>query len=193
MSEQVFGYARVSTDKQELARQLNMLGEYGVTEENLFTDKFTGRSFSRDGFMRLCSVLRSGDTVVVESLSRVGRTAKELLEVLEKWQRDGVKFISLKEKIDLSTPTGKLVTQLLCSLAEFEADCIRERVREGITAARAAGRIGGRPKVDKAIIDKAMKLRRAKTHSVKEICELCGISTATYYRAIRKEEFENGD
>lgn len=187
MEGKTFGYARVSTDKQELERQLRMLREYVDSEEDIFTDKFTGRDFSRDGFKRLCSVVREGDTIVVESLSRVGRSAKELLEVLEKWNDQGVIFMSIKENIDLSTTTGKLIAQLLSSLAEFEANCIRERVKEGIAVARAKGRIGGRPRVKKEIIDKALRMYKTKIHSVKEISEICGISTATLYRALRRE------
>ena len=186
MDGKIFGYARVSTDKQELARQLKMLHEYGISDEDIFVDKFTGRDFSRDGFQRLCSTVRKGDMIIVESLSRVGRSSKELLEVLERWQQQGVVFVSLKENIDLSTPTGKLIAQVFSSLAEFEASCIRERVKEGIAVARAKGRIGGRPRVKKEIIDKALKLYDAKIHSTREICELCGISTATLYRALRE-------
>lgn len=186
MAEKTFGYARVSTDKQELERQLALLREYVDSEDDIFTDKFTGRDFSRDGFKRLCSTVRKGDTIVVESLSRVGRSAKELLEVLENWQDQGIIFMSIKENIDLSTTTGKLIAQLLSGLAEFEANCIRERVKEGIAVARAKGRIGGRPKTKKEKIDKAFRLYRSKEYSVKELCELCGISAATFYRALRE-------
>ena len=187
MEGKIFGYARVSTDKQDLARQLKMLQEYGIAEEDIFVDKFTGRDFSRDGFQRLCSTVRRGDMIIVESLSRVGRSSKELLDVLERWQQQGVVFVSLKENIDLSTTTGKLIAQLLSGLAEFEASCIRERVKEGIAVARAKGRIGGRPRTKKEIIDKALKLYKARIQSAKEICEICGISTATLYRALKEE------
>ncbi len=190
MSNTIYGYARVSTIDQNLDRQLAMLHEYGVEDENIYTDKMSGKTFTRDGFNELCEVATEGDTIIVESLNRVGRSARELLTFLEDWQKRGITFMSIKEKIDLSTPTGKLITQLLSSIAEFEASVIRERTLEGMAIARENGRVGGRPKVNPEVIQKALKLYRAKTHSIKEICEICGISTATLYR-YREEDSDD--
>ena len=187
MSGTTYGYARVSTIDQNLDRQIAILHEYGVEDKNIYTDKMSGKTFTRDGFNKLCATVTEGDIIVVECLNRVGRSARELLTFLEDWQRRGIVFMSAKERIDLSTPTGKLITQLLSSIAEFEASVIRERTLEGIAVARLNGKVGGRPKVKQEVIQKAIKLYRAKTHSIKEICQICGVSTATLYRYVKEE------
>ncbi len=180
-----YGYARVSTSKQELGRQIKALMDFGIKKEDIFVDKFTGKSYDRDGFKKLCSIVKAGDTVVAEELNRVGRTSKELLAILENWEKQGIVFISLKENIDLSTPTGKLITQLLSCLSEFEASCIRQRVIEGLAIAKLNGRFGGRPKIAPDKISKAIALYNTHTHSVKEVCKICGISTTSLYRALK--------
>ena len=180
-----YGYARVSTEKQSLGRQMKALAEYGIRQEDIFVDKFTGKRYDREGFQNLCEVLKSGDTVVVEALNRLGRTSKELLAILEDWQSKGIVFISLKEKIDLSTPTGKLITQLLACLSEFEVECLHSRIMEGLEVAKANGRVGGRPRIEPEKLRKAIKLYNAKTHSVREVCWIAGISTASLYRALK--------
>ena len=185
-----YGYCRVSTEKQSLGRQMKALSDCGIRQEDIFVDKFTGKRYDREGFGKLCSVLKSGDTVVVEELNRLGRTARELLAMLEDWQSKGITFVSLKENIDLSTPTGKLITQLLSCLSEFEASCVRERVLEGLEVARANGRYGGRPRIDPEKLRKAIKLYKSKTHSVREVCEITGISVASLYRALKGGEGE---
>lgn len=191
MSNRLLGYARVSTVDQNLDRQIKMLRDRGVELKNIFTDKVSGKTYSRDGFKRLCEVAKSGDTIVVEALNRVGRTARELLTIIEDWDKAGITFISLKENIDMSTPTGKLISQLLSSIAEFEASVIRERTLEGLAVARANGRIGGRPRTKQEIIDKAAKLYATHAYSIKEICDMCGISTATLYRYLKERSDNN--
>jgi DNA invertase Pin-like site-specific DNA recombinase len=184
----IYGYARVSTDKQSLGRQLKALADYGIKQEDIFVDKLTGKRYDREGFQSLCEVLQSGDRVVVSELNRIGRTSRELLDILEDWESKGIVFISLKENIDLSTPTGKLITQLLTCLAEFEASCTRERVLQGLEVARANGRVGGRPRIDPEKLNKAIKLYNSKAYTVREVCEIVGISTASLYRALRGGE-----
>lgn len=191
MSKRLLGYARVSTVDQNLDRQIKMLRDRGVELENIFTDKVSGKTYSRDGFKRLCEAAEPGDTIVVEALNRVGRTARELLTIIEDWDKAGITFISLKENIDMSTPTGKLISQLLSSIAEFEASVIRERTLEGLAVARANGRIGGRPRTKQEIIDKAAKLYATHAYSIKEICDMCEISTATLYRYLKERSDNN--
>lgn len=111
MGSMVFGYARVSTQDQELARQIDALGKYGVDE--VFTEKMTGIKTNRPELNRLKDKVRSGDTVVIESLSRLGRSTKDLLSLIEDWNHQGVKLVSLKESIDTTTPTGKLLFQTI--------------------------------------------------------------------------------
>lgn len=180
----VFGYARVSTEAQELSRQIDMLNAYGV--DKVYQEKITGTKIDRPQLERLKEVLREGDVVVIESLSRLGRSTKDLLTIIEEWESKGIKVVSLKEKIDTNSPTGKLLLTVLSAICQFERDIIAQRTQEGLVSARARGRSGGRPKVDAKKIEKALKLYDAKTHSAKEIAEICGISVPTLYRELKK-------
>lgn len=184
MSSLKFGYARVSTQEQELARQIDALNNYGVDE--IFTEKMTGTKSDRPELNNLKSKLRNGDTVVIESLSRLGRSTKDLLNLVEEWEKQNIKLISLKENIDTTTPTGKLLITVLSAISQFERDITVQRTNEGLQAARARGRKGGRPKADRKAVEKAVKLYNAKTHSIREITELTGISQMTLYRALKE-------
>lgn len=186
MKNYIFGYARVSTQDQELARQIDALEKYGV--DQIFTEKITGTKAHRPQLDKLKDKLREGDTVVIESLSRLGRSTKDLLALLEEWNGQGVKLVSLKEQIDTTTPTGKLLVTVLSALSQFERDIIVQRTKEGLESARKRGRNGGRPKADPAKVKKAIKLYHAQTHSIKEITAICGISQATLYRALAAQQ-----
>ncbi len=186
MGNMTFGYARVSTQDQELARQIDALEKYGVDE--IFTEKMTGTKANRPELNRLKDKVRPGDIVVIESLSRLGRSTKDLLSLIEDWNQQGVKLVSLKESIDTTTPTGKLLLIVLSAISQFERDITVQRTNEGLQAARARGRKGGRPKADSKAVDNAVRLYHAQTHSVKEITALCGISQATLYRALAAEK-----
>ena len=110
MSEiKLFGYARVSTQEQHLDRQLDMLKEYGVKPDDVYTDKISGAKLQRPALEELQRALRSGDIVIVESLSRLSRSSKDLLNLLQDWQDRGVGFVSVKERLDLTTPAGKMM------------------------------------------------------------------------------------
>lgn len=182
------GYARVSTEQQELARQIDALNGYGVDE--LFTEKMTGTKASRPELEKVKLRAREGDSIVIESLSRLGRSSKDLLILIDEWEKRGVKVVSLKENIDTSTPTGKLLTTVLSAICQFERDITIQRTQEGLKAARARGRQGGRPKADHKAVDKAIKLYQAQTHSIKEIVSITGISQATLYRELRNIQRE---
>lgn len=186
-----FGYARVSTDKQDLSRQHDMLQSYGV--DKIFSDTMTGRKLDRPELNVLMQVVREGDTVVVESLSRLARSTKGLLEVLDYFDTVGVKFVSLKEQIDTKTPTGKLLTTVLSAISQFERDIIVQRTVEGLASARARGRTGGRPRVSKDKLKKALRLYEIQGYTVKDAARLSGISIATLYRAIRAEKEKQGE
>lgn len=186
MGDMTFGYARVSTQDQELARQIDALEKYGVNE--VFTEKMTGTKANRPELNRLKDKVRAGDTVVIESLSRLGRSTKDLLSLIEDWNHQGVKLVSLKESIDTTTPTGKLLLTVLSAISQFERDITVQRTNEGLQAARARGRKGGRPKTDSKALSQAVKLYHAQTHSVKEITTICGVSQATLYRALATEK-----
>ncbi|MEC1717802.1 recombinase family protein [Schinkia azotoformans] len=188
MSNKLFGYARVSTLDQNLDRQIDILKEYGVQEEDIYTDKISGAKFHRPALDELQKILRPGDTVITESLSRLSRSTKDLLTILNDWQERDIIFISIKEQFDLSSSAGKLMLTILAGLGEFERDVIRERVKEGLESARARGRVGGRPKTDKKVLEKAIKLYDAKTHSILEITEITGVSQSVLYRALHERK-----
>jgi DNA invertase Pin-like site-specific DNA recombinase len=136
----------VSTQEQCLDRQLDTLVKYGVEEDNIHTEKMTGTKASRPVLNELLGKLRDGDKVVVESLSRLGRSARDLLELVNRFEGLGVTLISLKENIDTTTAYGKLIFTVLSAISEFKRDIIVSRTRDGLEAARARGRVGGRPK-----------------------------------------------
>ena len=187
MASKIFGYARTSTVQQSEDRQIDQLRGYGVAESDIFIDKMTGAHMDRVQLQELQKLLRSGDTVVVESLSRLSRSTQDLLLILEDWDRRGIIFVSLKEKLDFSSTTGKLILTILSAIAQFEKDMIRDRVREGLAAARARGRVGGRPRTPKDKIEEAISLYKANTMSVSKIINLTGISKSVLYRALREQ------
>ena len=176
-------YARVSTADQNLDRQLDALKNYGI--DVLYCEKMSGTKKSRPELDRMLKEVCDGDTIVIESLSRLGRSVKNLAELMEVFNQRNIRLVSLKETIDTTTPTGKLLFTILSSLAQFERDVLVERTQEGLAAARARGRNGGRPKTDEAAVKKAVALYQTKQYSLKEIQELTGVSASTIYRAIK--------
>jgi len=184
MAVMKFGYARVSTDDQELARQIDALNNYGV--DKIYKEKITGTKASRPELDKLKNAVREGDSVIIESLSRLGRSTKDLLALLEEWDNQGVKLVSLKENIDTTTPTGKLLVTVLSAISQFERDITVQRTNEGLQAARQRGRKGGRPKANAENVRKAVDYYNRQTMSVKEITAICGISQATLYRALNE-------
>ncbi|MEG0580316.1 MAG: recombinase family protein, partial [Niameybacter sp.] len=116
---------------------------------------------------------------------RLGRSTKDLIELVELFEKNGVHLVSLKESIDTSTSTGKLLFTLMSALAQFERDVIADRTREGLKAARARGHCGGRPKTDESKVKQAVKLYGTGEYTVKEITELTGVKKATLYRNLK--------
>ena len=184
MKNYIFGYARVSTEQQNLDRQLDALEKYGV--DMIFNEKMTGTKRDRPELSKMLDRMTIGDTVVVESLSRLGRSTKDLIELVELFEQKGVHLVSLKESIDTSTSTGRLLFTLMSAIAQFERDVIADRTREGLRSARTRGRCGGRPKVDADTVKKAVKLYRTGQYSVREIEELTGIKKSTLYRRLKQ-------
>ncbi len=183
----LIGYARVSKNEQNLDLQRDALLKAGCSEENIFTDKITGTKAERRGLAQALSYLRSGDTLVVWRLDRLGRSLKHLIETVTKLQSTNIAFQSITENIDTSTATGQLVFHIFGALAEFERNLIRERTIAGLEAARARGRLGGRPEVGASATKVAMakKLYADKTTAISEICKTLHISRATLYRYIK--------
>ena len=183
MKNYIFGYARVSTESQNLDRQIDILQKYGV--DHIYNEKMTGTKKDKPELFKMFDRLTEGDTVVIESLSRLGRSTKDLIELTELFQARGVNLISLKESIDTNTSTGKLLFTLMSAIAQFERDTIADRTREGLRAARARGRVGGRPKTNTDSIRKAIKLYQTRQYSLREIEDLTGVKKSTLYRNVQ--------
>ncbi|UAW63850.1 recombinase family protein [Mycoavidus sp. HKI] len=182
----LFGYARVSTDDQNLNLQRDALKESGC--ERIFEDTVSGAKAERTGLTGLMNVLRAGDTVVIWRLDRLGRTLKNLIQLVEDLETAKVGLRSLQENIDTTSSGGKLIFHLFGALAEFERNLIRERTQAGIAAARARGRMGGRPKrLDPIKLALALKLYHERHHTIDEICQMMGISKSTLYNYLDKD------
>ncbi len=181
------GYARVSTTDQNLDLQTDALQAAGCA--CLLTDTVSGAKVDRPGLTAALAACRSGDTLVVWKLDRLGRSLQHLVETVRDLGDRGVGFKSLQESIDTTTSGGRLIFHIFASLAEFERDLIRERTTAGLSAARARGRKGGRPKgVDQKKQKAALALKQDPRHSIREICEIVGISRNTYYKYTRADD-----
>ncbi|AUM94651.1 TPA: recombinase family protein [Clostridium botulinum] len=181
----LIGYARVSTQDQHLELQKDALEKAGC--EKIFTDIASGAKTERKGLEEALTYLRKGDILVVWRLDRLGRSLKHLIEVVNDLSEKNIGFQSLQEKIDTTTSGGKLIFHIFASLAEFERDIIRERTNAGLKAARARGRIGGRPRVmDNKKISMAKALVNDPNNSIKDICETLNVSKATLYRYLKQ-------
>ena len=181
------GYARVSSDDQNLAPQEDALKEAGC--ERIFYDKISGAKSERPGLQEALSFLRDGeDVLVVWRLDRLGRSLKDLIELVNQLEERKIGFKSLQDPVDTTSPGGMLVFHIFGALAEFERNLIRERTKAGLAAARARGKKGGRRRAlneeqtqrlhslyDDATAD------GSKKYTIKEICEMMGISRSTLY------------
>ena len=189
------GYARVSTDEQTHALQLDALKAAGC--EQIYQDTITGVREARSGLTQTLSHLRAGDTLVVWKLDRLGRTLKQLIDLMNQFNTQGIGFQSLTEQIDTTTPGGKLIFHIFAALAEFERDVIRERTQAGLAAARARGKKGGRPRVkqlnDAKKVALARKLYADKESSIASICSTLGVSRTTLYRYLKTNEASTPD
>lgn len=176
-----FGYARVSTHEQNLDLQVKALKEDGC--EKIITDKISGSSSDRPGLKKLKQdMLREGDTLVVWRLDRLGRSLRDLIDWVRELKAAGIHFHSLQENIDTSNAAGELIFHIFGSLAQFERNLIRERTKAGLEAARARGRLGGRPtKLNDDLQKYAIDLYQRKK-PIQQICETLKIGKTTLYR-----------
>lgn len=183
----IIGYARVSTTGQNLEGQTDLLTQNGC--ERIYSEKISGVKKERPQLDRMMDSLRSGDTVIITELTRLGRSVKELLSIIERIHEAGASIKSLRETwLDTTTPQGNLLLTIFAGLSQFERDLTRQRTRQGLEAARARGRKGGRPKSDENKVSTALKMYDSKLHSIDEITKATGISRATLYRAIDKRK-----
>lgn len=178
------GYARVSTEDQNLDLQTDALKSAGC--EQLFSDKLGGTVANREGLTQALTYARPGDTLVVWKLDRLGRTVKGLIEFVDRLKERGVQFRSLTDGIDTSTTAGRFFFHVMAALAQMERELIRERTNAGLAAARARGRLGGRkPKLDASKLESARTLLAAKVE-VGVVAKNLGVSRTTLYRALAR-------
>ncbi len=183
----LIGYARVSMHGQNIDLQTDSLKHAGC--EKIFSDQITGTKEKRPGLDRALNILRKGDVLVVWRLDRLGRSLRHLIDSVRMLEEKEIGFKSIRENIDTSTSGGRLVFHIFGALAEFERGIILERTMAGLSAARARGRMGGRPKaLDSDKRELALKLYREKTHPVNHICKIMGISKTSLYRYINCEK-----
>lgn len=182
------GYIRVSTVEQNEARQVELMKKLEV--EKMFQDKQSGKNTERQGLKDLLEFVREGDTVYIESFSRLARSTKDLLELVEIFKVKNVHLVSSKENIDTSTPTGKLMLTMMGAIAEFERECLLERQREGIAIAKNEGKYKGRKKIKypenwKEIYSKWEK----REFTGNEAMEKLNLKRNTFYKLVK--EYKN--
>ena len=182
-----FGYARVSTAQQDEALQRDALKAAGV--DRVYVDHASGATDSRPALDDMLGQLRPGDTVVIWRLDRLGRSLRHLIDLVAELEERGVGLRSLTESIDTSTPGGKLIFHLFGALAEFERGLVRERTQAGLAAARARGRVGGRPTVwSPEKLQAAKAMYSSGEHDVAAIARVLGVSRASVYRGLARRD-----
>ena len=183
----LIGYARCSTADQNLDWQLDALKKNGC--ERIYQEKATGTKKERPELNRMLEALRKGDTVLVCELTRLSRSTKDLFELVERINACGADIKSLKESwLDTTTPHGKLLFTISAGISQFERDLTHERTMDGLAAARARGRLGGRPKTDEKKIQQALAMYDANNIPIKDILEATGISRATLYLYLERRK-----
>lgn len=188
MTNMVYGYARVSTRQQDLSRQLDLLDRYECNK--IYTEKISGVRANRPELNKLKKRVKENDKIIIESFSRLGRSTKDLIDLVYFFEKKGVKVISIKENFDTQTPQGKLMMTVFQAFSQFERDIIVERTKEGLESARARGNIGGRPRIDPALIQHALHLYQKEGKAVVDICAQTGLKRSTFYRhlSLKKDE-----
>lgn len=180
------GYARVSTEEQNEARQIKAFEERGI--KKVFVDKQSGKDTNRPQLQAMIDFVREDDVVIVESYSRLSRSTVDLLRLVDQFKAKGVKFISLKEQIDTTTPAGEFMMKVFASLADFERQQLLQRQREGIQLAKAEGKYKGKPKTQ--IDETAFRTECAKWLEGKQTATVTmkqlGLKANTFYRRCKE-------
>jgi len=179
------GYARVSTDEQDVQLQLDALKKAGCADDNIFVDKASGARSDRPGLDACIAALEPGDTLLVWRLDRLGRSMSHLVSLVEDLLGKTIGFRSLCDgAIDTTTASGELMFNIFSALAQFERRLIQERTRAGLSAARARGRKGGRRPIgsDDPRVRTAKRMHKDPGMSINQICETLKISRPTFYR-----------
>lgn len=178
------GYVRVSTEEQNTARQEIMLRELGVDE--LFVDRASGKNADRPELNRMMNFVRRGDTVIVESISRFARNTRDLLDLVERLTEKQVEFVSRKEAIDTTTPTGKFMLTVFAAVAELEREYVLQRQREGIAIAKQQGKYRGRPPKAYPDFERiAARWQKGEITAVQAMKQL-GMSKTRFYERVKR-------
>lgn len=187
MGERI-GYVRVSTRLQETARQEVLMQELGV--DKVFTDKMSGKDTARPALQEMLAYIRKGDTLVVESFSRLARSTRDLLDIVEQLEKKGVEFISKKESIDTNTPQGKFFLTVIAGISELERSVLLERQAEGIACAKAAGKYTGGKKKETDWVKFEGLYKKWKNGGMTAVAmqQKMGMTPPTFYRRVKEYE-----
>ena len=185
------GYARISTEGQQVARQEIILQNLGV--ERVFVETCSGKNTDRPELKKMLTFIREGDTVVIESISRLARNTKDLLLLVDEFSKRGVAFVSQKENIDTTTPTGKFILTVFGAIAELEREYILQRQAEGIAIAKANGVYKGRKPLDCPDFYKVYQQVELGKISATEAFRQLNVSKSTYYRRVRERQRSAGN
>lgn len=181
------GYIRISTVDQNTARQEVLMNELGV--DQVFIDRLSGKSMERPELKRMMNFVREGDTVIVESISRFARNTRDLLELIEQLSARNVEFVSKKEAIDTTTPTGKFMLTVFGAVAELEREYILQRQREGIAIAKDNGVYKGRKPIERTEFVSVVSIWQQGKITAVEAMRRLDMKPSTFYRKVRKEGF----
>lgn len=177
------GYIRISTTDQNTARQEVLMKQLGV--EQVYIDRLSGKNTDRPELQRMMHFVREGDMVIVESISRFARNTRDLLNLVEQLTAKHVEFVSKKEAIDTSTPTGKFMLTVFGAVAELEREYILQRQREGIAVAKAAGIYKGRKPIEHPDFDRVVRQWREGKFTAREAMGKLGMKPSTFYRKVK--------
>ena len=186
------GYIRVSTEHQETARQQEIMGNYGV--DRIFSEKISGANTDRPQLKAMLDYVREGDTLYVESISRLGRSTKDLLNIIDSLTAKGVTLISNKENIDTNSPTGKFMLTVFAALSQLEREQFRQRQREGIEIAKVQGKYTGRKPIpiDWTKFGQLYGEWKLKKITARDFMKKMDLTSNTFYRRVREYEVRNG-
>ena len=184
ITKQLIGYARVSSKEQNLDSQIDMLKKAGC--QKIFKDKLSGINADRPGWSKLMDYVRPGDAVVIAELSRMSRSLPHMLEQIKIFEEKQIEIISLREKIDTTTATGRFFISMMGAISQMERELKKERIKAGTESAKARGKSGGRPKTKDSRLEQARVLYENTDKSAREICDSLGIGRRTFFYHLAK-------
>lgn len=178
------GYARVSTKDQSLDHQLDALEQFGC--DRIFSEKASGRKINRTELDNCLDYMREGDMLVITKLDRLGRTTKQLIELAQYLENEGIELFIIDNNINTKDAMGKMFFTMMSAFAELEAKLLSERTKKGLAAARSRGRLGGRPSISEEKKDLIIRLYNSKDYTGEEIARMAGVSRGTIYNIIKE-------